>query len=85
MLILLKARELKLVMHSLGHPVTGKDIEEMIKEADTNGKLLHFFVKSQNQECWFLMWFYAFLADGKVDFKGKFFGWNKKVTGNKFW
>ncbi len=55
MLILLKARELKLVMHSLGHPVTGKDIEEMIKEADTNGKLLHFFVKSQNQECWFLM------------------------------
>lgn len=31
-----KAKELKLVMHSLGQTVSGSDIEEMIKEADTN-------------------------------------------------
>ncbi|RNA25659.1 calmodulin [Brachionus plicatilis] len=30
------AKELKLVMHSLGQPVSGSDIDDMIKEADQN-------------------------------------------------
>ena len=31
-----QAKELKLVMHSLGQPVSQPDIEEMMKEADIN-------------------------------------------------
>lgn len=37
---IITAKELKLVMHSLGQPVSGSDIEDMIKEADQNCKLI---------------------------------------------
>lgn len=61
------AKELKLVMHSLGQPVTGTDIEEMIKEADTNCSNSISEYHSQVSIALYIL----ILADGKVDFKGK--------------
>lgn len=54
-------------MHSLGQPVSAPDIEEMIKEADTNC-IIHSFID------WELFlntnYIFFFLADGQVDFAG---------------
>lgn len=38
---LISAKELKLVMHSLGQKFTNAEINEMIREADTNRKSLN--------------------------------------------
>jgi calmodulin len=35
---MISQKELKLVMHSLGHKFSNREIEEMIKEADSNRK-----------------------------------------------
>ena len=55
-------------MHTLGQPVSGPEVDEMIKEADTDCKFIFLL--------WVLrikihFWFLINLGDGRVDFDGK--------------